>query len=121
VSRANMAKIFSYGFTTAHESENGGGPYAAQRIGGIDEGQGNMFGEMTSKGLQTSVGTIAGLGYGLPMSRLYAAFVYSLRVCAFLTLNRYFGGSLDLLSLDGWGSDVFLRLRCLDEVGDARI
>ena len=83
VSRANMAKIFSYGFTTAGHgtggAENGGGPYAAQRIGGIGEGssdESNMFGDITGKGLQTSVGTIAGLGYGLPMSRLYAACVY---------------------------------------------
>jgi len=27
---------------------------------------------------------------------------------------QYFGGSLDLFSLDGWGSDVLLRLRCDD-------
>jgi 26S proteasome regulatory subunit T1 len=78
VSRVNMAKIFSYGFTTAAGGgENGGGPYAAQRIGGVEQGDGNMFGEITGKGLQTNVGTIAGLGYGLPMSRLYAACVYS--------------------------------------------
>lgn len=52
-------------------------------------------------------------------------------------MHRYFGGSLDLYALDGWGeyilshehifidsmtgSDVFLRLRCLDEAGDAQI
>ena len=52
--------------------------------------------------------------------------------------TRYFGGSLDLFSLDGWGeycayhgiagsqkdasgSDVYLKLRCLDEAGDAQI
>ena len=31
----------------------------------------DLFGEITGKGVQTGVGTIAGLGYGLPMSRLY--------------------------------------------------
>lgn len=81
VSAANMAKIFSYAFTTAGqaaEDDSGGGPYAAQYVGGSaavgsgGSGEGNVFGEITEKGLQTGMGTIAGLGYGLPMSRLYA-------------------------------------------------
>ncbi|KAH9857781.1 26S proteasome subunit P45 [Lenzites betulinus] len=33
----------------------------------------------------------------------------------------YFGGSLDFKSLDGWGSDVFIKLRCLDDGGDIEI
>ncbi|KAJ7490044.1 atypical/PDHK/BCKDK protein kinase [Mycena galericulata] len=114
VSPTNMARIFSYAFTTAksdadYDMEGGGGPYAAQHVGGLANIGGednNLFSEITSKGLQTGLGTIAGLGYGLPMSRLYA---------------KYFGGSLDLMSLEGWGSDVFLKLRCLDEAGDAAI
>ncbi|KAI6019718.1 branched-chain alpha-ketoacid dehydrogenase kinase [Pisolithus orientalis] len=117
VSPSNMARIFSYAFTTAgHSSPDddvGGGPYAAQHIGGsaavgegTSRGEGNLFGEITSKGLQVGLGTIAGLGYGLPMSRLYA---------------RYFGGSLDLFSLDGWGSDVFVKLRSVDQAGNAEI
>jgi 26S proteasome regulatory subunit T1 len=91
VAPANMARIFSYAFTTAgrraHEdgddgNENGGtggGPYAAQHIGGAaavgsDTGAGGagLFQEMTGKGVETGLGTIAGLGFGLPMSRLYA-------------------------------------------------
>ncbi|KAG0706400.1 P-loop containing nucleoside triphosphate hydrolase protein [Suillus ampliporus] len=117
VSPSNMARIFSYAFTTAGyaDDQNGdGGPYAAQHIGGsaaIGSGSagegGNLFGEITEKGIQAGLGTIAGLGYGLPLSRLYA---------------RYFGGSLDLFSLDGWGSDVFIKLRCLlDEADNAEI
>ncbi|KAH7105664.1 branched-chain alpha-ketoacid dehydrogenase [Auriculariales sp. MPI-PUGE-AT-0066] len=35
------------------------------------------------------------LGLGLPMSNVF---------------TRYFGGSLELVSLDGWGTDVYLRL-----------
>lgn len=55
--------------------------------------------------------------------------------------TRYFGGSLEFVSLDGWGeisncvdlmhrlidlvtfagSDVFVKLRCLDDAGDAEI
>ena len=84
VSPTNMARIFSYAFTTAGQGadvvqdESGGGPYAAQHVGGSaaigsgGTGEANMFGEITSKGLQMGMGTIAGLGYGLPMSRLYA-------------------------------------------------
>lgn len=80
-----MARIFSYAFTTAGrgaqnnvQDNDEGGPYAAQHIGGMaavaDTGNGDvsLFGEITGKGLQTGLGTIAGLGYGLPMSRLYA-------------------------------------------------
>ncbi|KAI9446866.1 hypothetical protein H4582DRAFT_2125135 [Lactarius indigo] len=123
VAPAHMARIFSYAFTTAgrnaHEDEegddggNGGGPYAAQHIGGAaavgsDAAAGGvgLFGEITGKGVEAGLGTIAGLGFGLPMSRLYA---------------QYFGGSLDLFSLDGWGSDVLLKLRCLDDADDVEI
>ncbi|GMH33368.1 hypothetical protein BSKO_01202 [Bryopsis sp. KO-2023] len=43
---------------------------------------------------------IAGLGFGLPFSRLHA---------------RYFGGDLQLVSLAGYGCDAFLRLRKLQD------
>ncbi|KAG5341989.1 hypothetical protein C0989_006138 [Termitomyces sp. Mn162] len=85
VSQANMTRIFSYAFTTAgrgaeeeFDDTGGGGPYAAQHVGGSaaigsgDSGEANLFSEITGKGLQTGLGTIAGLGYGLPMSQLYA-------------------------------------------------
>ncbi|KAI0332082.1 26S proteasome subunit P45 [Cubamyces sp. BRFM 1775] len=121
---ANMSRIFSYSFTTAGRGAEGngsgydddgmgGGPYAAQHIGGsaaVDGGGsgsgGGLFTEITGRGVQMGMGTIAGLGYGLPMSRLYA---------------RYFGGSFDFKSLDGWGSDVFIKLRCLDDGGDIEL
>jgi hypothetical protein len=35
------------------------------------------------------------IGIGLPMSNIF---------------STYFGGSLELVSLDGWGTDVYLRL-----------
>ncbi|KAI8998917.1 26S proteasome subunit P45 [Trametes punicea] len=121
---ANMSRIFSYSFTTAgrgaessgsrwEDEGMNGGPYAAQHIGGSAaiEGSpgghgGGLFTEITGRGVQMGMGTIAGLGYGLPMSRLYAS---------------YFGGSLDFKSLDGWGSDVFIKLRCLDDGGDIEL
>ena len=76
---SNMARIFSYAFTTAGRGEtefgDTGGPYAGQHVGGsaaVGEGNTGLFSEITGKGLQTGLGTIAGLGYGLPMSKLYA-------------------------------------------------
>ena len=78
---SNVARIFSYAFTTAGRGETefgdaaSGGPYAAQHVGGsaaVGEGDTGLFSEIAGKGLQAGLGTIAGLGYGLPMSRLYA-------------------------------------------------
>ena len=68
-----MSKIFSYAFTTA--SEEGG---SESQVDPMDVAAGAM---------QSGMGTLAGLGYGLPMSRLYV---------------NYFGDSnLDIVSL--WG------------------
>jgi 26S proteasome regulatory subunit T1 len=89
VAPANMERIFSYAFTTAgrrrssgsrrgssHDEDagDGGGPYAAQQHVGAGGAAGgvHIFREITSKGIETGLGTIAGLGFGLPMSRLYA-------------------------------------------------
>ncbi len=41
---------------------------------------------------------MAGFGYGLPVSRLYA---------------RYFGGDVQLISMEGYGTDVYLHLNKL--------
>jgi pyruvate dehydrogenase kinase 2/3/4 len=45
---------------------------------------------------------IAGFGYGLPLSRLYA---------------RYFGGDLSIMSMDGWGTDAYMHL---NKLGDSQ-
>ncbi|KAJ8472383.1 hypothetical protein ONZ45_g16670 [Pleurotus djamor] len=43
----------------------------------------------------TGVGPHTRIGIGLPMSNIY---------------STYFGGSLELVSLDGWGTDAYVRL-----------
>jgi pyruvate dehydrogenase kinase 2/3/4 len=44
---------------------------------------------------------LAGYGYGLPISRLYA---------------RYFGGDLQITSMEGYGTDAYLHLNRLGNV-----
>jgi 26S proteasome regulatory subunit T1 len=125
VPRQNMRRIFSYAFTTADATlpDDGGaegGPYAAQYIGGSaavgGEGDSNLFAEITKKGIQTGLGTFYGLGYGLPMSGLYARCDGNMRSRLVLTPPspcRYFGGSLQFLTMDGWGKLPYRSHICL--------
>ncbi|KAJ3187260.1 hypothetical protein HK101_009411 [Irineochytrium annulatum] len=74
-----LQRVFEYSYTTVPMTET-------------DEG--NIFASQSRLNMQTGVGgPIAGLGFGLPMSRIYA---------------KYFGGLLELKSVGGHGLDVFL-------------
>jgi pyruvate dehydrogenase kinase 2/3/4 len=77
IPRSNMKKIWSYLFTTADPS--------------IQEG---MVGTQHDVDHCTD-SPLAGLGYGLPISRSYA---------------RYFGGDLSIMSMEGYGTDAFIYL-----------
>lgn len=49
-------------------------------------------------------GVMAGYGFGLPISRLYA---------------RYFGGDLQIISMEGYGTDAYLHLNRLGNVQES--
>jgi 26S proteasome regulatory subunit T1 len=71
----NMARIFSYAFTTAgsvHGEADINQDLQPESSTSRSTNIYDTFGEITGQGLRTGIGTIAGLGYGLPMSRLYA-------------------------------------------------
>merc|ERR1712070_304645 len=76
IRRSNMGRLWSYLFTTADPE--------VQR--GVVEEASNDF---------DTASPLAGLGYGLPISRAYA---------------RYFGGDLSVMSMEGFGTDTFLHL-----------
>ncbi|PHH85240.1 hypothetical protein CDD83_710 [Cordyceps sp. RAO-2017] len=88
-----LPHIWSYSFTTFSEADDI--PGSAVSNGSVDG-----LGAISSAGAGGS--SIAGLGYGLPLSRAYA---------------EYFGGGIAIQSLYGWGTDVYLRL---NGVGEAR-
>lgn len=94
IPRSNMKHIWSYLFTTAS-------PTVQEKLiafgdGGADDGS---DGAIQDHSIHSP---LAGLGYGLPISRSYA---------------RYFGGDLSIMSMEGYGTDCFLHLRRL---GDSR-
>jgi len=76
IKRSHIHKIWSYLFTTADAA--------------VQEGM------VEFENIDHSVESpLAGLGYGLPISRAYA---------------RFFGGELSVMSMEGYGTDVFLHL-----------
>jgi len=83
IKRSNMKKIWSYLFTTADKDAL----EAFVTPSGADA-PGNFSDFNTSSPL-------AGLGYGLPISRCYA---------------RHFGGDLTLMSMEGYGTDGYVYL-----------
>jgi len=79
IRRSNMPRIWSYLFTTAD-------PRILDQM--LDTSGDSLRDFDTASPL-------AGLGYGLPISRNYA---------------RYFGGELTIMSMEGYGTDSFIYL-----------
>ncbi|KAM7278595.1 hypothetical protein ACFE04_005729 [Oxalis oulophora] len=77
IRRSGLRKIFTYLYSTA----------------------GNSFD--SDPDLETADAiTMAGYGYGIPITRLYA---------------RYFGGDLQIISMEGYGTDAYLHLSRLGD------
>ncbi|KAL2891777.1 3-methyl-2-oxobutanoate dehydrogenase lipoamide kinase [Ceratocystis lukuohia] len=91
-----LPNIWSYSFTTVAEDD---GSEAIGVSGAVDAGLGLGLAGVSPAGSGAS--SLAGLGYGLPLSRAYA---------------EYFGGSLRVESLYGWGTDVYLRIKGIGKV-----
>ena len=88
ISPEHLPKIWSYSFTTfSHNSPS------SQSSSSYSDALNTIA---TGGGSPEAGSTIAGLGYGLPLSRAYA---------------EYFGGGIALQSLWGWGTDVYLSLK----------
>lgn len=93
-----LPNIWSYSFTTFSDEK----AVAGAGAGSDGSGGGGGGSNSTTDGLnfiagaRDGAGSIAGLGYGLPLSRAYAEFL---------------GGSIEVQSLYGWGTDVYLRLK----------
>jgi len=88
VPREFVNRIFDFGFSTCKQDSN--------RLD--DEFDTAGLGMVDRAVLETS--PMAGLGFGLPVSRLYA---------------QYFGGDVKLYSVEGHGCDTYVRL---DHIGD---
>ena len=84
ISRSNMKHVWSYAFSTANPSI---------QTGFLDQNTMSEYDPMRSP--------LAGLGYGLPISRQYA---------------RYFGGDLVIMPMEGHGCDVFIYLNRLRQM-----
>ncbi|XP_060173968.1 pyruvate dehydrogenase (acetyl-transferring) kinase, mitochondrial-like [Lycium barbarum] len=78
IPRSGLPKIFTYLYSTARNP--------------LDE-------HFTTADVATAC-TMAGYGYGIPISRLYA---------------RYFGGDLQIISMEGYGTDAYLHLSRLGD------
>jgi len=80
IARSHSPRIWSYLFTTAKPAFENSN----------ENGSDDTFPEQA-----LTDSPLAGLGYGLPTSRAYA---------------RYFGGDLNIMSMEGYGTDAFLHL-----------
>ncbi|KAG8063259.1 hypothetical protein GUJ93_ZPchr0003g16667 [Zizania palustris] len=74
IPRSGLSRLFTYLYSTAENS-----PDLDGHNGGV---------------------TMAGYGFGIPISRLYA---------------RYFGGDLQIISMEGYGTDAYLHLSRLGD------
>ncbi|XP_023331729.1 pyruvate dehydrogenase (acetyl-transferring) kinase, mitochondrial [Eurytemora carolleeae] len=90
IDRARRAKIFNYMYSTAPKV--------------LSDGSGGSYG--VGEGLSSEALPMHGLGYGLPLSRLYA---------------RYFKGDIKVGSVDGLGIDVYVYLHRISQLAQENL
>lgn len=78
-----VSRVMQYNFSTAEESTE-------------NQMNDDIFSNLMSECNRTTSGPMHGYGFGLPTSRAYA---------------EYLGGSLTLHSMQGLGTDIYLRLK----------
>ncbi|RMZ90414.1 hypothetical protein DV736_g2350, partial [Chaetothyriales sp. CBS 134916] len=88
ISPDTLPNIWAYSFTT----------FNADDTTAADNGNSDGLSAISNGG---DTSTLAGLGYGLPLSRAYA---------------EYFGGGIAIESMYGWGTDVYLTLQGIAKV-----
>jgi signal transduction histidine kinase len=89
ISPETLPNIWNYSFTT----------FSTEDAASVDNGNSDGLNALSESGSDQS--TIAGLGYGLPLSRAYA---------------EYFGGGIAVQSMHGFGTDVYLSLSGVGKV-----
>ncbi|KAF9204144.1 hypothetical protein BGZ59_001249 [Podila verticillata] len=100
ISREDFDVIFDYSFTTV-KNENDTASLEQEDVSGDGQAGDSIFKGVSRLAMQAGLGgPIAGLGFGLPLTRIYA---------------QYFEGDMHLISLQGYGCDVFLKLKQIDE------
>ncbi|KAG9256496.1 branched-chain alpha-ketoacid dehydrogenase [Emericellopsis atlantica] len=87
-----LPNIWSYSFTTFSDEDEMPGSSGSDGLHALSNAG-------------SGVSSIAGLGYGLPLSRAYA---------------EYFGGGIAVESLYRWGTDVYLRLKGIGKIDDKK-
>jgi len=85
-----LAKVWNYGFSSSSKED------IEPNTNGAAANDGGIFGAMMSN---RSFGSMFGYGFGLPACRAYV---------------EYLGGELTLETMQGFGTDIYIRLRHID-------
>ncbi|KAI9709029.1 MAG: hypothetical protein M1812_007785 [Candelaria pacifica] len=105
ISPTTLPNIWSYSFTTFNDEDLPNSPNSNPNPNNNTTTTNNSNGNIDALNMISGAGgqgsSLAGLGYGLPLGRAYA---------------EYFGGGIQVQSLWGWGTDVYLRLRGVGEI-----
>jgi hypothetical protein len=108
IPRSQMDSVWSYLYTTANntvqervlQQQKSTAQEQLSSLSSLSDGDAEAPHVANAAAALGTSPILAGLGFGLPMARAYA---------------RYFGGDLDLISLEGYGTDAYVHLVRLDD------